>query len=61
MTAGAVTALLNTGLEMDKATTAAAVRATINTVDRSKPDDRPPLADMLQMLHVVVDDVLRHL
>ena len=61
MNATAVTALLDAGLETDKATTAPAVRVTANAVDRAKPDDRPLPANVVQILHLVFNANLRHL
>ena len=56
-----MTALLDAGLETDKATPAASVWATANAVDRAKAEDRPLPADMLRMLHLFFNANLRHL
>ena len=56
-----MTALLDAGLETEKATMAVSVRSTANTVDLTEADDRPLLADVSQILHLVLDSDLRHL
>ena len=61
MNAAVVTTLLGAGLETDKATTAAAVRAKANAVDCVNADDRPLPPGVLRMLHVVFNANLRHL
>ena len=61
MYGAAMTAIIGVGLDMDKATTAAAVWASANEVDCVEADDRLLPADMLRMLHVVFDADLRHL
>ena len=61
MDAMAVTALLDAGLDIDKATLAAAVGATANTVDRAEADDQPLPPNVVHMLHLVFDANLRHL
>ena len=57
----AVTALLDVGLETDKETTAAEVQTTANAVNCAKVDDRPLPADVVWMLHLVLDSDLQHL
>ena len=61
MYGAAMTAIIGVGLDMDKATTAAAVWASANEADCVEADDRLLPADMLRMLHVVFDADLRHL
>ena len=61
MDATVVTTLLDAGLETDKVTTAASVRATANAVDRAEADNRLLPANVLRILHVVFNANLQHL
>ena len=61
MNATAVTALLDACLETDKETTAAAVQATANAVDRVEADNQPLPPNVVRMLHVFFNTDLRYL
>ena len=61
MNATALAALLDVGLETDKATTATAIQMMANTVERAEADHRPLPADLLRMIHMVFQPTLRHI
>jgi len=56
-----VTTLLESGIEMDEATTNAAFWAVVKAVDRAEAQDQPLSADVPKMLHHIFDADLRHL
>jgi hypothetical protein len=61
MDATAVSALLQTGLQMDEVTTDAAFWEVVRAVDRAEKLDQPLSADVPRMLHHIFDADLRHL
>ncbi|KAL7468777.1 hypothetical protein ACHAXS_009009 [Conticribra weissflogii] len=61
MDAATVTALINSGLEMDEETTDLAFWAVVQAVDDAEAQDKPLPASVPQMLHHIFDADLKHL
>lgn len=61
MDAAKVTSLIESGLQMDEATTEAAFWTVVKAVDRAEMEDKPLSGDVPQMLHHIFDADLRHL